>query len=148
VAFSINNMDNFLEQIKKEFELNEIPLNEYSPLVLAYIGDVVYELIIRCRLVLNANEAVEKLHKKATWYVKAESQRKLVDSFMEELSEEEEAVFKRARNAKVHTTPKNAKIGDYHRATGFEALIGYLYLKGDTDRIFELVKKGIYLLDE
>lgn len=138
----------FLDRIKSELETGEQDIKSYSPLVFAYIGDCVYELIIRCKLVLDANEQVQKLHKKATSFVKAETQAKIVVSVMDDFDEDEMAVYKRARNAKVHTTPKNGKIGEYHKATGFEAVIGYLYLMGKEDRILYLVKKGLANISE
>ncbi len=133
----------FLDSIRKEFNGGEQELNTYSPLVLAYIGDAVYEVVIRSLLVGKQNEQVEKLHKKATKYVKAEAQKDIINAIMDDLTDDEMAVFKRARNSKQHTTPKNAKLGDYHKATGFEALVGYLYLKNDIDRMLMLIHKGI-----
>ena len=133
----------FLERVKEEFELQGCNINEYSPLVLAYIGDAVYEMIIRLKLVLEANEQVEKLHKKATAYVKAKAQKDLMEIILPMLTEDELLVYKRARNAKQHTIPKNATMSDYHKATGFEALMGYLYLQKKNERIFELIMKGI-----
>ena len=96
---------NLLDQIKKEFLLGEQDINSYSPLVLAYIGDCVYELIVRTVLVSRQNCAVQKMHREATWYVKAATQAKVVTMLMEELTEEEAAVYRRGRNAKSHTIP-------------------------------------------
>lgn len=138
----------FLDRIKSELETGEQDIKSYSPLVFAYIGDCVYELIIRCKLVLDANEQVQKLHKKATSLVKAETQARIIVAVMDELEEDEVAVYKRARNAKQHTTPKNGKLGEYHKATGFEAVVGYLYLLGREDRILYLVKKGLDILSK
>lgn len=138
----------FLDRIKSELEAGEQDIKSYSPLVFAYIGDCVYELIIRCKLVLDANEQVQKLHKKATALVKAETQARIVVAVMDALEEDELAVYKRARNAKQHTTPKNGKLGEYHKATGFEAVVGYLYLLGREDRILYLVKKGLDILSK
>ncbi len=138
----------FLDRIKSELETGEQDIKSYSPLVFAYIGDCVYELIIRCKLVLDANEQVQKLHKKATALVKAETQARIVVAVMDALEEDELAVYKRARNAKQHTTPKNGKLGEYHKATGFEAVVGYLYLLGREDRILYLVKKGLDILSK
>lgn len=138
----------FLDRIKSELETGEQDIKSYSPLVFAYIGDCVYELIIRCKLVLDANEQVQKLHKKATSLVKAETQARIIVAVMDELEEDEVAVYKRARNAKQHTTPKNGKLGEYHKATGFEAVVGYLYLLGREDRILYLVKRGLDSLNE
>lgn len=123
---------------------------QYSPLVLAYMGDAYYELFIRNMLVYQANEQVEKLHKKTISYVKASAQAAIIDHYIdaEMLTEEEMAVFKRGRNTKSHTIPKNAVPSEYRKATGFEALIGFLYLKGDTERTEELIKAGVRFLDE
>lgn len=139
---------NFVKYIREEFELGEQELNSYSPLVLAYIGDGIYELIIRSMIVQKKNCAVQRLHKEATWYVKAASQAKMMDGLLPELNEEEERIYRRGRNAKSHTAPKNADLKDYRKATGFEAVIGYLFLKDDLPRITYLVKKGIQQLTE
>lgn len=140
---SMPQQDSFLTQIKEEFQLGEQELNSYSPLVLAYIGDCVYELLVRTLLVGKANCQVSKLHKKAIDYVKAETQAAMIAALMDELTEEEQDVFRRGKNAKPHTIPKNASLSDYRRATGMEAVIGYLYLKDETERVIELVKLGL-----
>lgn len=111
-----------------------------NPLVLAYVGDSVYELIIRTHLVRNNMEMnVHKLHIKGIGYVKAKAQSNFMKIILDELSDEELAIFKRGRNTKSYTVPKNADLTDYRMATGFEALIGYLYLIGELDRIKELL---------
>lgn len=114
---------------------------EYSPLSLAYIGDSVYDLLIKTVLVTRNNKQAFKYHKEASSYVKAETQAICIDPLFNELTEEEQDIYKRGRNAKSHSTAKNATVGQYRKATGFEALVGYLYLKKDYDRLFELVKK-------
>lgn len=114
--------------------------NEYSPLVLAYLGDAVFEMYIRTMLVSKANMPVNKLHKEATGYVKAKAQSELLGKIYDKLTEEEISVFKRGRNAHSYTSAKNADVVDYRRATGFEALMGYLYIKGDSKRIKELLE--------
>lgn len=134
--------ENILQLIKERFSLGEQELNSYSPLVLAYLGDCVYELVVRTVLVEQSNCPVRKLHKKATAYVRAQAQAELITAVMEELTEEEKDVFRRGKNAKPHTTPKNASLGDYRKATGMEAVIGYLYLQKDMDRVLELIKLG------
>ena len=113
-------------------------VNSYSALGLAYIGDAVYELMIRRHVIEEANRPVEKLHRAAVKYVNAAAQAALVDSVMDKLTEDELAVYKRGRNSKPNTMPKNQSSADYHKATGFEALVGWLYLQGNTDRINEL----------
>ncbi|MBQ7718691.1 MAG: Mini-ribonuclease 3 [Clostridia bacterium] len=119
-----------------EFKLNA---NEYSPLVLAYLGDAVYELYVRSRLMEYANLPVNTLFVKSTAYVKAEAQFHAYHFVLDRLSEEELAVLKRGRNAKSATVPKNADVTHYRCATGVEALMGYLYIKGRHDRIEELM---------
>ena len=122
-----------------------INVNEYSPLVLAYIGDAVYELFIRQMLVKNGNMPVKKLHKAATEYVNAKAQKEMILKIRDMLNKQEINIFKRGRNARSATIPKNSDIADYRYATGFEALIGYLYISGLSDRIKELVEAGIQL---
>lgn len=138
---------NLLEQIKQTFDCKEQDVRAYSPLTLAYIGDGIYELIIRSVIVERANRSANDLHKKAIRYVKAQTQAMMIQALQEELTEEEEAVYKRGRNAKSYTVAKNSTLSDYRKATGFEALMGFLYLTGRTDRLLYLVKKGIALAE-
>ena len=114
-------------------------------MVLAYIGDAVYELMIRSILVSRGNRPVNKLNKDATSLVKAAAQSEIVKLISDNLSEEEYTVFKRGRNSSPHTMAKNASMSDYKYATGFEALIGFLYLDNRCDRALELVKLGVDL---
>ena len=116
---------------------------EYSPLVLAYVGDAVYEAYVRTQLVKGGNIPVHHLHRMSTNYVSAKAQSDIIEALLDSLDEEEIRVFKRGRNAKSATTAKHATMIDYRMATGFEALMGYLYLKEDYSRIVELVRKGI-----
>lgn len=132
-----------LSQIKQTFDCKEQDVRAYSPLTLAYIGDGIYDLVIRSVIVERANRSANDLHKKATRYVKAEAQAKMIVALAEELTEEEEAVYKRGRNAKSYTTAKNASMADYRKATGFEALMGFLYLTEQMDRLLYLIRKGI-----
>lgn len=132
-----------LQKIQDQFELQQVDIREYSPLTLAYIGDGIYEVVIRTILVSQGNRPVNALHKEAVHYVKADAQAAIIDTVMDQLTEEEAGVYRRGKNAKPHTTSKNGTVGDYHKATGFEALIGYLYLKNEFDRILELVHTGI-----
>ncbi len=123
---------------------------QLSPLVLAYIGDAYYEMVVRTHVVSEGNMQVEKLHKKVTSMVRASAQAAIARHYVdtEVFTEEELAVFKRGRNSKSHTMPKNADPADYRRATGLEAVIGYLYLDGQAERAKELTLKGIeYLLE-
>lgn len=132
-----------LDRIKETFECPGQDIRNYSPLTLAYIGDAVYDLVIRSVVVERANRSANDLHKITVKYVKAETQSSMITALLEELSEEEEAVYQRGRNAKSYTKAKNASTGDYRRATGFEALMGYLYLTGQVDRMLYLMKHGI-----
>ena len=129
--------------IKKALDCKDVDVKTYSPLTLAYIGDAVYELVIRSVVVERANRSANDLHKMSVKYVKAEAQAKMIEALLEVLSEDELAVYKRGRNAKSYTVAKNASMSDYRKATGFEALMGFLYLSGQTDRMLELIKQGI-----
>lgn len=108
---------------------------ELNPLVLAYIGDGVHTLYVRLQELGKTTGKNDKLHKAVSNRVKAEAQAKSMIAIMELLSEEENDVFHRARNAHSHSMAKNATVSDYRIATGFEALIGYLYLTGQRDRL-------------
>lgn len=141
-------VNSFLDCVKEEFGLEEKEAKQYSPLTLAYIGDGVYDLIIRTVLVEMANQPVKMLHRKASSIVKAESQARLIHELMDSLTEEELAVYKRGRNAKSATSAKNASITDYRTATGLEALMGYLYMENNIERAVALVKEGLVRLGE
>ena len=136
-------METNLMQLKELFHLEDQDLRSYSPLTLAYIGDGVYELIIRTILVKKGNCPVNRLHKKASSLVKAGAQSAIMEVIEEKLTPEELSVYRRGRNAHSPTMAKHATMADYRRATGFEALMGYLYLKDDFGRIIELVRAGI-----
>lgn len=138
-------MEEILDYLLKPFNIERKEATEFSPLVLAYIGDAVYELMIRSILVSRGNRPVNKLNKDATSLVKAGAQSEIVKLISDNLSEEEYTVFKRGRNSSPHTMAKNASMTDYKYATGFEALIGFLYLDNRCDRALELVKLGIDL---
>lgn len=133
----------FLEKMKKEFSCEETDIKTYSPLTLAFIGDCVFDLLIRTIIVERANRSPHELHKMKSSIVKANTQAKLGESIQDLLDETEGAVYRRGRNAKSGTTAKNASVGDYRKATALEALIGYLYLTGQEDRILFLVKEGL-----
>jgi hypothetical protein len=138
-------MEEILDYLLKPFNIERKEAKEFSPLVLAYIGDAVYELIVRSILVSMGNRPVNKLNKDATSLVKAGAQSEIIKLISDNLSEEEYTVFKRGRNSSPHTMAKNASMTDYKYATGFEALIGFLYLDNRCDRALELVKLGIDL---
>ena len=144
-------MENGLEIfdfIAKEMNLEEHDLRTYSPLTLAYLGDAVYEVVIRTIVVSKGNTQVNKLHKKSSALVKAEAQANVIKGIMEILNEEEIGYYKRGRNAKSYTSAKNATIADYRMATGFEALIGYLYLSNQSERMMFLIQKGLDIIEE
>lgn len=136
-------MEESVEYLKQLFDLPEVKVKQYSPLTLAYIGDAAYELIVRTVLVSRANTQVNKLHHAASNLVKAETQSRMIDVLEPHFTPEEEHIYKRGRNAKSYTSAKNASITDYRRATGFEAVMGYLYLKGEFTRMLDLIKLGI-----
>ena len=129
-------------------KLKEMDADTYSPLALAYIGDAVYELVIRTKVLSRGNMQVNKMHKRSAGLVKAETQAALYKHLEEELTEEEKAVYRRGRNAKSGTMAKNATMKDYRMATGFEALMGWLYLKGNMDRMVELTALGLSKIGE
>ena len=129
--------------------MNRTELITMSPLVLAYIGDTIYESYIREYLIRkNINKKVNDLHKSAIKYVNAKAQATVMHEMEEELSEDELRIYKRGRNQKSHTSPKNADIIDYKCATGFEALVGYLHLGGEKDRLDYIVEKGINIIEK
>lgn len=136
-------IEHWLSYLEEQFDLREVDIKTYSPLVLAYIGDAIYDVIIRTVLVKMGNCPPNKLHKRASQLVKASTQSEMVEQLKEELTEEEMQVYKRGRNAKSASMAKNASMAEYRRATGFEALIGYLYLKKEMERIIDLIKLGL-----
>ena len=141
-------LDNDLVKcIYEGLDMKHTEPSQLSPLVLAYIGDSIYDLVIKTWVIEQGNMQVNKLNKKTSSIVKAESQSAMIGVIEPMLSEHEEAEYKRGRNAKSYTSAKNASIGDYRRATGFEALMGYLYLSGQYERMMELVKAGLESLE-
>lgn len=139
---------NFNDYMKEVFAMQEVDIREYSPLTLAYIGDSIYDLIIKSLVINRGNKQVQKLHKETSGLVQASAQSMMMRAMQEELTDEERAVYKRGRNAKSVSPAKNQSITDYRRATGFEALIGYLYLKEDWKRMLDLVKIGLDSLEK
>lgn len=137
--------ESLLRQIQRTFPAGTQDIRAYSPLTLAYIGDAVYDLIIRTMVVGQANRPANKLHKITVKYVNAGAQSKMIQALADSLTEEEQEVYRRGKNAKPHTTAKNATAADYLKATGFEAVLGYLYLTDDMPRALKLVKEGIRL---
>ncbi len=125
----------------------DIKADTLSPLTLAFTGDAVFSLYIREMLVCEANRPVGQLHKLSVNWVKAEAQSKGMRAILPLLTEKETEVFKRGRNAHTSHTPKNQSGCDYHYATGFEALVGYLYLKDETGRLNELLNEVIKAIE-
>lgn len=146
---SIEKQNTLLEQILYSFgkENARQDIRSYSPLTLAYIGDGIYELVIRSLVVETANRPANDLHKTTVQYVRAETQAAMILALAEELTEEEREVYKRGKNAKTYSGAKNASRADYHKATGFEALMGYLYLTEQIERLLYLIKRGLELLN-
>lgn len=132
----------------EKFGMEQADIRNYSPLVLAYIGDGIYDLVIRSMMVAKGNAHVNDLHRQTSKLVKAHAQSELIGLLQPELTEEELTVYRRGRNAKSFTMAKNATVADYRRATGFEALMGYLYLENQMDRMMELILTGIKKLRE
>ena len=129
------------------FQMEEVDIQTYSPLALAYIGDSVYDVVIKSLVLNQGNRQVQKLHQDTSKLVQASTQSLMMRTMQEHLTEEEHGVYKRGRNAKSVTPAKNQTVTDYRRATGFEALLGYLYLKKDFKRLIDLVKIGLDSLE-
>lgn len=132
--------DSYMHEL---FQMGEVDISTYSPLTLAYIGDSIYDLIIKSLVISHGNRQVNKLHKDTSSLVQASTQSLMMRTMQEHLTEEEHAVYKRGRNAKSVSPAKNQTVTDYRRATGFEALLGYLYLKKDWKRMLDLIKIGL-----
>ena len=129
--------------VNEIFNSKEVRPNEYSPLALAFIGDSVFDLVIKSVIVEKANCQVNKLQNKTSKIVRATTQALIVDALKDVLTEEEANIYRRGRNAKPYTKAKNASYSEYCKATGLEALVGYLYLKGETKRLVSLIKLGL-----
>jgi len=141
-------MSDLIQSMNEALGLSRVDIRSYSPLVLAYIGDGVFELIIRSYVVNQGNVQVHKMHRHTSSIVKAQTQAQMAVRLEPFLTGEEESFYRRGRNAKSHTTAKNATVGDYRKATGFEALVGYLYLTGQNDRLMELMKIALTEIGE
>lgn len=138
-------LDSYLCEV---FQTEEHDIRSYSPLSLAFIGDCVYDLMIKSLIIRKGNRPVNAMQKETSRLVQASAQSAMMRVMQEHLTEEEHAVYRRGRNAKTVSPAKNQSITDYRRATGFEALIGYLYLKKDYRRIVDLIKTGLVGLEE
>lgn len=137
------NTNHLLDNINHFFQISPRDINSYSPLTLAYLGDAVFEIVVRTVIVEKKSGTVKSLHRQSSGLVNARAQAGLMSRIMNTLTEEEVSIFKRGRNAKSHSVAKNADIHDYRTATGFEALMGYLYLKGEMERLLELIQLGL-----
>ncbi len=133
--------------LNDQFHIEPQDIRTYSPLTMAYIGDAVFDLIVRSILVNRGNTGVNKLHQKASSIVKAPTQAEFVRVLQADFTEIEADWYRRGRNSKPHTKAKNASTMEYLEATGFEAVIGYLYLSNDMDRICYLVNLGLERLE-
>lgn len=138
-------LDTYLCEV---FQAEEHDIRTYSPLSLAFIGDCVYDLVIKSLIIRRGNRPVHSMQKETSMLVQASAQSAMMRVMQEHLTEEEHAVYRRGRNAKSVSPAKNQSITDYRRATGFEALIGYLYLKREYRRIVDLIKTGLDGLKE
>jgi ribonuclease-3 family protein len=139
---------NFDTCLREHFPMQEVDVKTYSPLALAYIGDCVFDLIVKSLVMNEGNQSVQKMHKRTSDLVQASSQSRMMRTLQPLLTEEEHAVYKRGRNTKAVSPAKNQSLTDYRRATGFEALMGFLYLEGRYDRMMELVKIGFNDVEE
>ena len=129
--------------IKEQFGIAEVDIRTYSPLTLAYIGDGIYDLGIRSVVGGKGHTRAGELHKRTSQIVKAHTQAEMMEVLLPLLTEEEADIYRRGRNAKSPTMAKNATMSDYRKATGFEALMGWLYLQDEFERLVELVKTGV-----
>ena len=132
-----------LQEIKEKFETTKIPPSQIGPLKLAYLGDAVYELIIRTTLLDTQDRSVKKMNKAAQDLVSATAQAKIAKKIEPLLTEEEQSIFHRGRNTKTTSVAKHSDIRDYRMATGLEALFGYWYLSDELDRAISLLKEVI-----
>ena len=129
--------------IKEQFGIKDVDIRTYSSLTLAYIGDGIFDIVIRSVVVGKGNTKASQLHKHTSSIVKAHTQAVMIEALEPHLTKEEADIYRRGRNAKSPTMAKNATMADYRKATGLEALMGYLYLKDDFERLVELVKTGV-----
>lgn len=126
--------------LTKKYTLSEA--RQINPLILAFIGDTIYDLFVRVRIIeKNSNRKIKEIHKNAVSFVNARSQSDFAHKLLLELNHDEEYIFKKGRNIKSNSSPKNVKIVDYKNATGLECLIGYLYITEQTERLKEILEK-------
>ena len=141
-------MNEFLKNIQKSGEAKtKAEAKMMQPLVLAYVGDAIFELFIRNYLVNKKSGHVNEYHKESTYYVRAGAQSEKVHALEAGLTDEEWTIVKRGRNQKSATVPKNADLTDYKYATGFEALLGYLFYTGDYERLITIMGKATEIIE-
>ncbi len=136
-------MEEFFEKTMREFDFKERDVNALPPLVLAYIGDAVYDIYVRTLLISKGGKNVHTLHVDSIEYVKAGSQADILKGVVTMLTPDESEIVRRGRNSNPATVPKHADITEYRYATGFEALLGYLYLTRKFDRLLEILKQAV-----
>ncbi len=141
-------MEQSIKYMKEQLGIKDVDIRTYSPLALAYIGDCVFDMLIRSVIVSKGNMAVQKYHKKVSALVNAHAQAEMITALEPELTEEEQNIYKRGRNSKPATMAKNASAKEYKTATGMEALLGYLYLTDQHTRLIDLVKRSIEIWEE
>ncbi len=139
-------VENLSKMIKNN--IKDIEIKMFNPPLLAYIGDAVFELFIRTLVVAEGSSQAGEAHKKAVSFVKAKSQAKIIEGIHEYLTEEEKRIVKRGRNAKTGSMPRHAEVMEYKYATGFECLLGYLYLNGQIIRLFEILSYAVKTMKE
>lgn len=144
---SLSNKLNYKIEFGSEKKLTPHDVSsKYSPLALAYIGDSIFDLYIKSHVVLEANMQSEKYHRTVSKIVSANAQERFIDSYFDNLTEDEQAVYRRARNSSPHTKAKNASLETYLKATGFEAVLGFLYLSEQNERLAEIITAALNIL--
>ncbi|MBP5528874.1 MAG: ribonuclease III [Lachnospiraceae bacterium] len=141
-------MTDLPEKIKEQFDIKDTDINTYNPLTLAFIGDSVYEIIVRTMVVSKGNKSVNALAKDKNRLVNAKTQSRIAEILSDEFSEEEADIYRRGKNAKTANHSKSAAYSEYHRATGLEAVFGYLYLTGRLERCLELLKSALEKMED
>ena len=141
-------MEQSIKYMKEQLGIKDVDIRTYSPLALAYIGDCVFDMLIRSIVVSKGNMAVQKYHKKVSALVNAHAQAEMITALEPELTEEEQMIYKRGRNSKPATMAKNASAREYKTATGMEALLGYLYLTDQHTRLIDIVKRSLEIWEE
>ena len=137
-------MENMINSyIKEQFGIADVDIRTYSPLTLAYIGDGIFYIVIRSVVVAKGNSRANDLHKRTSKIVKAHTQALMIEALEGELTEEEADIYRRGRNAKSPTMAKNATMSDYRKATGLEAVMGYLYVTDRFERMVELIRIAV-----